>query len=208
MDDAIAGLFADGRPEPEELMGLLTRVSSDYRTHFVVIDGWDECAVAQQRAVKDVLGRIAASTRPTFFKVFIACCGMASKELPSTFRSRHIVIASREHVDVDIATFVEETLQMKISQSELLVGSPELVGEIRKALVTGADGMLVSPVLHQYLTWAGGRKEQPIAFFFFPCFSQMMLLMVLNLLVCIGSSGWRSKCKKFVSKRVMPTSAT
>jgi hypothetical protein len=62
-------------------------------------------------------------------------------DVRTTFASHHQFTESRRHVDADITAFAEETLQMKISQGELLVGSPDIISDVQRALVKGANGM-------------------------------------------------------------------
>jgi hypothetical protein len=163
MHAQISSLVSDGTPEPNEFTELFTGVACCFCAHFVVIDGWDECAALQCRAIMDVLGRVAASAQPVCLKVFIARCDNISTKVPSSFLSSSSVTVCRRHVDTDIKEFVDETLQMKISQRELLVESCELLGEVQQALVTGADGMYVVPTLTLPAITVEDRYEERIS---------------------------------------------
>jgi hypothetical protein len=138
---AISDVLTDGAPELEELTELYALASSHFCTHFVVIDGLDECSTAQRRNVLDVLGRVAATSRPQCLQIFLATSDNIKKEVPSSFVSRYALTVSRRHIDADIATFVDGTLRHKVTRGELIVGSPDLVDEVKRELVTGADGM-------------------------------------------------------------------
>jgi archaellum biogenesis ATPase FlaH len=137
----ISSVIADATPEPGMLKDLFTLATRRFRTHFIVIDGWDECTTSDQRDVMDVLGRVAADTLPSHLKVVIASCDNIIKDVPRSFSSRYSLTISRKHVDTDIAAFIDDTLRAKIDCGELLVGDPKLVADVQRALVDGADGM-------------------------------------------------------------------
>jgi hypothetical protein len=134
-------LLTDGAPDARELTELFATVSHIYQTHFVVIDGFDECPLADQRAVLDVLGGITKAALTVRLKLFVACRDSMGTHGQSLFPSRYPLAIVQKHVDADIAAYVEDTLQSKIAWGDLLVGSPELVEDIKCALVKGANGM-------------------------------------------------------------------
>ncbi len=192
----ISSLLADGTPEPDELTDLFTRVACCFRAYFVIIDGWDECPTPQRCAIMDVLGRVAASAQPVCLKVFIACCDNISTEVPSLFGSSHSVTVSRRHVDADIKAFIDKTLQMKISQRELLVESRELVGEVQQALVTGADGMYVVSSLPLLAMTVEDRVKE--------CMSNRSEFLISEI---AGFSGLPSRSRRSASSGATATSA-
>ncbi len=137
----ISEALADGAPEPSELAELFTTVSHMSQTHFVVVDGLDECPMDTQRALLDVLGGVPKPSQSWRLKLFVTCRDDVGTHDLSPFPSLYPLAVSRKHVDADIATYVEETLRSKIARAELFVGCPELVEDVRRALVKGADGM-------------------------------------------------------------------
>jgi hypothetical protein len=141
----IARFFSNDGGGPEAGDATLTELCvaalSRQQTNFVVIDGFDECPLAEQHTVLQGLNGIPAALSASGLKVFFASGGDAGKDALTAFSSRYHLSVSRRHLDADIATYVEETLQTKISQGELLVGSPEILGEVQRALVDGANGM-------------------------------------------------------------------
>ncbi len=129
--------------EPGEaaLTKLFIAALSRINASFVVIDGFDECSMAEQCTVLQVLNGIPAALGASSIKVFFASGGKVGEGALTAFASRYHYSVSRGHVDADIAAYVTETLQMKVGRGELLVGSPEKVDEVQHALVDGADGM-------------------------------------------------------------------
>ncbi len=128
-------------PVDAALAGLLVAAVSGMQPAFIVIDGFDECPMAEQSTVLRVLDGIPAALSASGVKVFFASRDGMSKDILPALPSRYQISVSRRRVDADIAAYVEETMQTRISQGELLVGSAEILGEIQRALVDGANGM-------------------------------------------------------------------
>jgi hypothetical protein len=136
----IRKLFARGKPDPDQWMPLIQIVSKLAHTHFVVLDGIQECEIDVQRSVLRVLARLASSALP-LVKVFISCRGDMVKLIPRSFKSVICQALRPTNVDADITAFVEETVQQKIEDGDLAVGSEDLVTEIQQTLVKQSDGM-------------------------------------------------------------------
>ncbi len=63
------------------------------------------------------------------------------KLIPRSFKSVICQALRPTNVDADITAFVEETVQQKIEDGDLAVGSEDLVTEIQQTLVKQSDGM-------------------------------------------------------------------
>jgi hypothetical protein len=57
----IRKLFANSEPEPDQYIRVFQAVSQLARTHFVVLDGIEECTKDAQRAILRVLGQFTSS---------------------------------------------------------------------------------------------------------------------------------------------------
>ncbi len=134
-------------PVDTTISELLVTALSRVQLNYVVIDGFDACPLVEQCAVLEVLDGILAAPSVSRLKVYFASRDDVGNDMLRAFSSRYHVSVSRRHVDADIAAYVEETMHSKIRQCELLVGDPEIFGEVQRALVDGANGM---SVLHSH----------------------------------------------------------
>jgi hypothetical protein len=121
-------------------MPLIQIVSKLTHTHFIVLDGIQECNIDVQRSVLSVLARLASSASPVV-KVFISCRGDMVKLIPRSLKSVICQAMRLTNVDADITAFVVETERQKIEDGDLVVGSEDLVTEIQQTLVKQLDGM-------------------------------------------------------------------
>ncbi|KAI9789088.1 MAG: hypothetical protein M1816_006338 [Peltula sp. TS41687] len=142
VENKLANLFSDFPPAIEELNPLLTAVSNLSKLHCILIDGLDECPKSDRGAVLAALHHLLASSQSSV-KIFLSSRDDIDKEILNVFKFCHRQRMSRSDVDQDIALYIEEMMQMKIEQSELIVGDRNLISEVRNALIQGADGMFL-----------------------------------------------------------------
>jgi hypothetical protein len=102
----------------------------------------EACAQDVQRAVLEVLGRLSsAGEHAAHFKLFLSCRGDMSRIVPASFVTTYRQAVSLATIDADISAFVQESLQQKIADGDLALGSEELVTDIQQTLVSQADSM-------------------------------------------------------------------
>ncbi len=141
VDDALSQLFSERAvPTASDMRDVFITVSNLAQTHFIVIDGLDECPKQERAAVLTVLHDVVARTQSKV-KLFLSCRDDVSNDILQLFPCCHREMMSPSHVSADIAAFVEDVVHAKIEGGELAVGDPALAADIRKALVNGADGM-------------------------------------------------------------------
>lgn len=141
VEDAVSQLFSKRSfINATELRELFIKVSSLAATHFIVIDGFDECPKSERTAVLTVLRDVFAQARSRV-KLFFSCRDDIGDEIQRAFPAFHRQSMSPTLVSRDIAAFVEDELKAKIADRELAFGDPALPTDIRDALVRGADGM-------------------------------------------------------------------
>lgn len=143
VEDELAKLSTGILSDTDELYPLFKLTSNSARMHFIVIDGFDECAKVDRDAVLAILRKVMLSSQSSL-KIFLASREDIGKEIPKVFQSCQHQTMIRQEVDQDIATYVEGVLEKKVEQGDLTVGNPTLILDIRDALVQGARGMLVS----------------------------------------------------------------
>jgi hypothetical protein len=129
-----------------ELVVFLRRRIAQSEIFYIFLDALDEFEPIERRALLDSLASLA-SGGPRL-RVFLTSRGNLSGELRRRFPTIENVTMASVDVDSDIALYVEEALQERMRDKDLVVGELSLVEDIKQALIKHADGMYVtaSPV--------------------------------------------------------------
>ncbi|KAF4810565.1 Ankyrin repeat and KH domain-containing protein 1 [Colletotrichum siamense] len=132
----------DRKPSSElgELASLLQWAIDQSDTFYVFIDALDEFEPAERRALLDSLVSVASGSR---LRVFISSRESLSGELKDRIPTIETVLMTSPEAKIDIATFVEETLQRRQQNGDLMVQDQFIVDDIRQALINRADGMFL-----------------------------------------------------------------
>ena len=138
--DDVSQLLEEDKCDVECLVSLLVKVCSSSGRQYTVIDGLDECDKVDVNAVLDALRTIFLGTSSNV-KIFLASRTSLSTHLETRFNSFYHRSMRTAEVDRDIESYVEETLTKGLEQNHLKVGNPDLILEIRNALVKNARGM-------------------------------------------------------------------
>jgi hypothetical protein len=140
--DQLETLFTSTLPDAEELGPLFCEVAGAFQTHFIVLDGFDECPRADRDVVLRVLDKLVSSSKPTT-KILLASREDIGRDIQRRFKSlQHRTMACQE-ASADIASYIEEVIAAKIDEEDLEVGDPKLIFDIRDTLLRGAHGMSV-----------------------------------------------------------------
>ena len=136
----LADLYRCSNPDVNDLEPLFCEIIASSPKHFIILDGLDECSKGETDALLDVLARVFSES-PHNLKLFIA----SRDSLDSDLRSRFDIFRQRsmknKEVQLDIQTYIEETIREKFKNNHLVLGRVELLFEIRDVLVERADGM-------------------------------------------------------------------
>lgn len=136
----LTDLHRCSHPDVDDLEPLFGEVITSSLKHFIILDGVDECSKGEKDALLDVLARVFAMPSNNL-KLFIASRDSLESDLYSRFEIlRHRSMRNSE-VQLDIQTYIEETIRDKFKNNHLVLGRVELLFEIRDALVERADGM-------------------------------------------------------------------
>lgn len=123
----------------DELFELLRKITMTTKMLYIIIDGLDECEKSDR---DDLLGAISSLARPgSNVKLFLASRDSISREITRGFSALEHLSMSCPSAQLDIATYVEGTIQEKLQCEDLIVGDPSLIEEIKQALMRGSDGM-------------------------------------------------------------------
>lgn len=121
---------------------LLQDVIALSQTHFIVIDGVDECKTNEHKTLFKVLRRLLGQSGP-ILKLLLVSRESISTEVKMLHHHCYHVQMSRPEAYSDIETFIVDVIQEKVASKDLVVGSSKLVKDIQDALVRGAQGMSV-----------------------------------------------------------------
>ncbi|KAF4918219.1 Ankyrin repeat domain-containing protein 29 [Colletotrichum viniferum] len=130
----------DRKPSSElgELTSVLRQAIDQSDTFYIFIDALDEFEPAERRALLDSLVSVASGSR---LRVFISSRESLSGELRDRLPTIETVLMASPEAKIDIATFVEETLQRRQQNGDLMVQDQSIVDDIRRALINRADGI-------------------------------------------------------------------
>lgn len=138
-------------------MGILLKdVLANTTTCFVLIDAIDECSKSERKVLLKVLRDIMVHCS-SVVKVFLAVRPGIVEEVKKICEFRYQATMSSSEADSNIITYIEDVLAKRTESGEFTVGDPNIVNEIRDALVQEANGMSVCPAesLLRLLTTTG-----------------------------------------------------
>lgn len=143
MQSQLERLFTD--PLLSDELGLLleTAINASQK-HFIVIDGFDECSLEDQRLILSVLK--ATSSSQSNIKIFISGRHDTGREIEKAFASHYSRSMNCQEVHKDIEVYIKTTIEERRSMGDLVVGDAQLLHDIEEALIGGARGMLVSSI--------------------------------------------------------------
>lgn len=117
---------------------LKNRIEVQRRT-YIILDGLDECEKKERRIILDALSTLASAGLGA--KVFVASRDTVSSDVKKAFSSFEHVTMGCLSARSDIVAFVENEVNDRLENEDLVVGDQSLVDDIKKALVEHADGM-------------------------------------------------------------------
>lgn len=124
----------------DTLLAALQRQSQQgLRTCVLVLDGLDECEESQITALLGCLRCLTQSG--CVFKVFITTRPDVSPWVSEILEPQWTLSMSRSNSSNEMVQYVESTLAERLEGGSLCLGDPEIVVQIRDALVSSAYGM-------------------------------------------------------------------
>lgn len=132
--------FRNTYPDVDDLESILTAIVKASQRTTLVIDGFDECAQADRALVLSILQRLV-SCNPNSVKVFISSREDMIRDIGSNFENCRELNMNCEEAGEDIPTYIKGAVEEKLENGELIVGDPELIEDIQRALIEGANGM-------------------------------------------------------------------
>jgi len=132
------------KPSPgvDELTVVLRQRLAQSEKFYIFIDALDEFEPKERRALIDVLASLGSSGG-SGLRVFLAGRESLSGELKDKLPGIERLSMASAGANTDVALYVNEALQERIENRDLVVGDRSLVLEIEQALMRHADGMFL-----------------------------------------------------------------
>lgn len=140
LGNILRDLFNNTFPDAEDLEPLLHGIANTSNSIALMIDGLDECTEPDRKLILKLLQRLISS-HPSSVKIFISSREDIIRDIARTFAGCRELTMSHSDARSDILVYVNDIVAEKIENEELVVGNPELVQDVRKALIEGANGM-------------------------------------------------------------------
>lgn len=133
-------LFGDGTVDADELGAFFIEQNNVPRTHFILIDGLDECAESDRETILSTLQALLSLDQP-HIKLFLSGRDAILTAISETTNiDSHQKMDCRELFD-DIEVAIDALLSEKKQKHKLVLQDPGLEQDIRIALKSGAGGM-------------------------------------------------------------------
>lgn len=126
----------------EDLIGLFSEVVAVAQKRFVIIDSLDECTKPERDTPLRIVQMLLTSSRNPV-AVFLATRDNITREVEAVQRKIGHVSTNSPELHSALTKFIQISLDEKHKSRKLVVGSPELLKEVKIALIEGAQGMFV-----------------------------------------------------------------
>jgi hypothetical protein len=127
-----------------ELTGLLQQILVQSERLFIFIDALDEFEPKERRELVNVFASLGSTG--SCLSVFLAGRESIREEINDKLPGIERLSMASAAVMTDIALYVQEALQERIENRELVVGDQSLISDIKQALTEHADGMYVDNI--------------------------------------------------------------
>ncbi|EFX02765.1 hypothetical protein CMQ_2694 [Grosmannia clavigera kw1407] len=128
------------------LSGSITNVANrlcariqNFKGCYIIIDGIDEFEKQERNELFNILFSLVSQTSNT--RLFISGRESMTQEVKTKFRSLQHISMRNSSVSSGMELYIDSLLEEKLSNGELVVGSQDLIADIKNALMKGGDGM-------------------------------------------------------------------
>lgn len=136
IEDALQSLHPSS--DAEDILEVL-REMAPTREFYIIVDGIDECDGTHTVELLKALSALA-SCRPSL-RLFLSGRPSLHSDINRYFTEFTLLSMESPNVNADIATYITDAIDLRIAEDDLRVGDAALVGEIKSALIKGAQGM-------------------------------------------------------------------
>lgn len=138
----------------DSLMALLSERVRSFKDFFLVLDGFDECTLADRKVILKSISIISEACRQTTrVKILLSSRSSVRLEIDHVDLTIIRMTLSAETIGEDLRRYAEEMLSEKVSSKDLIVQDETLLENILHVVSMGGEGMYVfSPfnvLIHQ-----------------------------------------------------------
>ena len=142
LETRLTALLEHTDPDAEDFEPLFTDVIESCPKQYLIVDGLDECAKTERTLILRFLEHVFS--RPlSKVKIFLAGRDSVGQDLEQRFGIIYHRSMKSQEVQRDIEAYTKDMIREKYDGDELMIGKKELLSDIQKALIKGAQGMLV-----------------------------------------------------------------
>lgn len=138
--DELLGLYnASQNLDTFEVIEFLLSHLQAEKTYYMILDGLDECSVAEARRVMFGIHHVCRN-RTKGLKILISSRPEFEDPFIRVIRPEHKVSLTGENVESDMDRYISLTLGRCLEEKQLKVRDPKLIVRISEALKKGSDG--------------------------------------------------------------------
>ena len=140
LETSLRALFEDNDPDHDDLSRFLIEQSDIARTHFIVVDGLEECSASDQDLLLSTFKALLKLDKP-IFKIFLSGRDDVGTVVHEELHPHYRLTMNCQELSDDIEAVIDASLEEKQQKRKLVVQDPELIHHIAVALKAGAHGM-------------------------------------------------------------------
>jgi hypothetical protein len=142
MEVALMGLNQKPSSGVDEVMHLLRRRIAQSGTFYIIIDALDAFEPTERHILLNSLSSLSKAL--PCVRIFLASRESLSVEVKKRVSTLEAVSMASGETNSDIVQYVEDALQERLQNEELMVGDKSLQKDIKDTLIKHADGMYVN----------------------------------------------------------------
>ncbi|KAF4809346.1 Vegetative incompatibility protein HET-E-1 [Colletotrichum siamense] len=126
----------------DSLLALWSERIRSFKDFFLVLDGFDECALADRKAILSSISILSkACQKTTRVKVLVSSRISVKEEIDQANLTVIRMAIDVQNISEDLTKYAEEILKDRISTREMVLGDGNLYSDILQAVGVGGEGM-------------------------------------------------------------------
>ncbi|KAF4924754.1 Vegetative incompatibility protein HET-E-1 [Colletotrichum viniferum] len=128
----------------DSLLALWSERIRSFKDFFLVLDGFDECALADRKAILSSISILSkACQKTTRVKVLVSSRISVKEEIDQANLTVIRMAIDVQNISEDLTKYAEEILKDRISTREMVLGDGNLYSDILQAVGVGGEGMFL-----------------------------------------------------------------
>lgn len=130
-------------PDEQVILNLVRELLPVGPIYSLIVDGLDECAERERQATFKILQQLQEHFRVRMCLSFRQDAGDHAKVAAGILNGKWTLPIPENNPDIE--AYVDAELRERLESDRLCIGNPAIILSVQHALVTGAQGMYVSP---------------------------------------------------------------